>query len=254
MTAPTQRSGRSARPQQAGETLPPDPLWYKDAVIYEVPVRAFFDSDGNGTGDFRGLTQKLAYLRDLGITAIWVLPFYPSPGRDDGYDIVDYVNANSDYGTAADVRALDANHPITAGWLRDEAATLPYVDFVSFHHWDDALRLRLRVAQLASETTKPILLEEVGYSTYRLDEAQQAQFMRDALQAAEFDGVVGWLIWTAFDFPLDATCLPPECPSLDNLEHHFGLWRTDYTPKPALTSVRVLMANAGLRDAPEEGE
>jgi maltose alpha-D-glucosyltransferase/alpha-amylase len=111
VTAPTQRSGRSARPQQAGETLPPDPLWYKDAVIYEVPVRAFFDSDGNGTGDFRGLTQKLAYLRDLGITAIWVLPFYPSPGRDDGYDIVDYVNANSDYGTAADVRAfIDEAH------------------------------------------------------------------------------------------------------------------------------------------------
>ena len=155
--------------------------------------------------------------------------------------------------TAAAVRALDANHLITAGWLRDETATLPYVDFVSFHHWDDALRLRARVALLASATAKPILLEEVGYSTYGLDEAQQAAFLRDALQAAEFDGVVGWLIWTAFDFPLEATCLPPDCPSQDSLEHHFGLWRVDYSPKPALTSVRVLMANAGLRDDQEGG-
>jgi maltose alpha-D-glucosyltransferase/alpha-amylase len=97
---------RSVRTRQAGNTLPPDPLWYKDAIIYEVPVRAFFDSDGNGIGDFRGLTEKLDYLRDLGVTAIWVLPFYPSPGRDDGYDIVDYMSAHPDYGTMGDVRTF----------------------------------------------------------------------------------------------------------------------------------------------------
>ena len=67
-------------------------LWYKDAIIYEVHVRAFFDAAGNGHGDFRGLTQKLDYLQDLGITAIWLLPFYPSPLRDDGYDIADYTS------------------------------------------------------------------------------------------------------------------------------------------------------------------
>ena len=70
--------------------FPSDPLWYKDAVIYELHVRAFRDSTGSGIGDFRGLTSKLDYLADLGVTTLWLLPFYPSPGRDDGYDIADY--------------------------------------------------------------------------------------------------------------------------------------------------------------------
>jgi len=69
---------------------PKDPGWYKDAIIYEVHVRAFLDSNADGIGDFRGLAQKLDYLCDLGVTAIWLLPFYPSPLRDDGYDIADY--------------------------------------------------------------------------------------------------------------------------------------------------------------------
>jgi maltose alpha-D-glucosyltransferase/alpha-amylase len=79
-----------------------DPLWYKDAVIYEVHVRAFFDQNGDGMGDFAGLTQKLDYLQDLGVTAIWVLPFCPSPWRDDGYDISDYANIHPAYGTLRD--------------------------------------------------------------------------------------------------------------------------------------------------------
>jgi maltose alpha-D-glucosyltransferase/alpha-amylase len=88
-----------------------DPLWYKDAIIYEVHVRAFFDSAGNGQGDFPGLTQKLDYLQDLGITAIWLLPFYPSPLKDDGYDIADYTSINTQYGKLDDFRAfLDAAH------------------------------------------------------------------------------------------------------------------------------------------------
>jgi maltose alpha-D-glucosyltransferase/alpha-amylase len=82
----------------------PDPLWYKDAVIYEVHVRCFFDSDDDGIGDFEGLTRKLDYLQDLGVTAIWLLPFYPSPLRDDGYDISDYRNVNPKYGSLRDFR------------------------------------------------------------------------------------------------------------------------------------------------------
>jgi len=70
--------------------LDDDPLWYQNAVIYQVHVKSFFDSDGDGIGDFRGLTEKLDYLQDLGVTALWVMPFYPSPLRDDGYDIADY--------------------------------------------------------------------------------------------------------------------------------------------------------------------
>src|SRR5262245_65527380 len=79
--------------------MTPDPHWYKDAVIYEVHVRAFFDSEGQGGGTFRGLTQKLDYLHDLGITSIWLLPFYPSPLKDDGYDIADYTQVHAHYGS-----------------------------------------------------------------------------------------------------------------------------------------------------------
>jgi len=83
-----------------------DPLWFKDAVIYELHVKTFFDSNINGFGDFVGLTSKLNYLADLGITAIWLLPYYPSPLRDDGYDISNYVDINSSYGTMSDFNAF----------------------------------------------------------------------------------------------------------------------------------------------------
>ena len=88
----------------AGETN--DPLWYKDAIIYELHVKTFHDSDGDGIGDFRGLIEKLDYLKELGITAIWLLPFYPSPLKDDGYDIADYYDVNPNYGTLEDFRAF----------------------------------------------------------------------------------------------------------------------------------------------------
>jgi maltose alpha-D-glucosyltransferase/alpha-amylase len=83
---------------------PSNPLWFKDAVIYETHVKAFHDADGDGVGDFRGVTAKLDYLQDLGVTAIWLLPFYPSPLKDDGYDIADYFNVNPSYGTLDDFR------------------------------------------------------------------------------------------------------------------------------------------------------
>src|SRR3954468_10144894 len=86
--------------------LTDDPLWYKDAIIYELHVRAFHDSVGDGVGDFRGLAQKLDYLQDLGVTAIWLLPFYPSPLKDDGYDIAEYTSINPAYGSLADFQEL----------------------------------------------------------------------------------------------------------------------------------------------------
>jgi maltose alpha-D-glucosyltransferase/alpha-amylase len=79
-------------------------MWYKDAIIYELHVKSFYDGSGDGMGDFQGLLQKLDYLQDLGVTAVWLLPFYPSPLMDDGYDIADYCNANPDYGTLKDFR------------------------------------------------------------------------------------------------------------------------------------------------------
>jgi maltose alpha-D-glucosyltransferase/alpha-amylase len=83
-----------------------DPLWFKDAVIYQVHVKAFFDSNDDGIGDFAGLTQKLDYIKNLGATCIWLLPFFPSPMRDDGYDIADYRAINPAYGTMHDFRAF----------------------------------------------------------------------------------------------------------------------------------------------------
>lgn len=83
-----------------------DPQWYKDAIIYELHVRAFHDTNGDGIGDFRGVIEKMDYLQDLGVTAIWLLPFYPSPLRDDGYDIAEYTEINGIYGNLTDLKIL----------------------------------------------------------------------------------------------------------------------------------------------------
>jgi pullulanase/glycogen debranching enzyme len=92
--------------------LATDPQWYKDAIIYEVRVRSFYDSGGDGIGDFQGLTQRLDYLQRLGVTALWLLPFYPSPQRDDGYDISDYMDVHPDCGTLRDFKNFlkEAHH------------------------------------------------------------------------------------------------------------------------------------------------
>ena len=88
----------------APHALADDPLWFKDAVIYQLHVKAFFDSNQDGTGDFRGLTEKLDYIQQLGVNTIWLQPFYPSPMLDDGYDVADYVNVFPAYGTRSDFR------------------------------------------------------------------------------------------------------------------------------------------------------
>ncbi len=81
-----------------------DPLWFKDAIIYELSVRAFFDSNGDGIGDFQGIIQRLDYLEDLGINTIWLLPFYPSPLKDDGFDVIDHCDVHPDYGNLSDFK------------------------------------------------------------------------------------------------------------------------------------------------------
>ncbi len=96
----------TAAPAAAVSKVPfrADPLWYKDAVIYQVHVKSFFDANNDGIGDFAGLIQKLDYIADLGVNTIWLLPFYPSPRRDDGYDIAEYRSVHPDYGTMADAK------------------------------------------------------------------------------------------------------------------------------------------------------
>ncbi|MCB9450553.1 MAG: cellulase family glycosylhydrolase [Anaerolineaceae bacterium] len=146
--------------------------------------------------------------------------------------VLDWVGAVTEQ-----VRRLDSNHLITAGWLTDAAAPAPYVDVVSFHHWWDADDLRQRIDEIRAASDRPVLLEEFGYPTFPLPEVDQAAQIRAIIETAVAADLAGWLIWTAFDFPLDATCLSPACPDVENREHHFGIWHSDYTPKPAAAVV-----------------
>jgi maltose alpha-D-glucosyltransferase / alpha-amylase len=143
----------ASRPLATTGGLVEDPLWYKDAVVYQLHVRAFHDSNGDGVGDFRGLVQKLDYLQELGVTALWLLPFYPSPLRDDGYDIADFRSVNPAYGTMRDFRQLlraahqrglrvitelvvnhtsDQHH-----WFRRARAAPPGSRWRNFYVWSD---------------------------------------------------------------------------------------------------------------------
>jgi maltose alpha-D-glucosyltransferase/alpha-amylase len=109
MTTIEQR--REEKASQPGYWFEAQPLWFKTAVFYEIHIRAFFDGNGDGSGDFRGLTEKLDYLQWLGVDCIWLLPFYKSPLRDGGYDIADFYSINPDYGTVEDVRIfMEAAH------------------------------------------------------------------------------------------------------------------------------------------------
>jgi maltose alpha-D-glucosyltransferase/alpha-amylase len=104
MDMPNQTNKKPAHAPAPVIAAADDPLWYKDAVIYQVHIKSFFDSNNDGVGDFAGLIAKLDYIAALGVNAIWLLPFYPSPRRDDGYDIADYRGVHPEYGTLADVR------------------------------------------------------------------------------------------------------------------------------------------------------
>jgi maltose alpha-D-glucosyltransferase / alpha-amylase len=133
-----------------------DPLWYKDAVIYQVHVKSFFDSNNDGIGDFPGLISKLDYIAELGVNTLWLLPFYPSPRRDDGYDIAEYRGVHSDYGTLADAKRFIAEahkrglrvitelvinhtsdqHP----WFQKARAGQAWLQGPGFYVWSDTTR------------------------------------------------------------------------------------------------------------------
>jgi maltose alpha-D-glucosyltransferase / alpha-amylase len=133
--------------------LTDDPLWYKDAIIYELHVRTFYDSDGDGVGDFLGLTQRLDYLQDLGVTALWLLPFCPSPLKDDGYDTSDYTGIHATYGTMRDFKTflreahrrdlrviieLVLNHTSDQhAWFRRARQAKPGHHWRKFYVWSD---------------------------------------------------------------------------------------------------------------------
>ena len=163
--------------------LDTDPLWYKDAIIYQVHVRAFHDSNADGVGDFRGLAEKLDYVRDLGVTAIWLLPFYPSPLRDDGYDIADYTSIHPAYGTLADFRLflreaharglrviteLVVNHTSDQHpWFRRARRARPGSPFRDFYVWSET-------AERYRDTR--VIFEDFESSNWTWDEAAQAHY------------------------------------------------------------------------------
>ncbi len=130
-----------------------DPCWYKDAIIYQLHVKTFYDRDNDGIGDFKGLCEKLDYLSDLGVTAIWLLPFYPSPLKDDGYDISDYTSINPSYGKLADfkmfireahrrelrvITELVINHTSDQhSWFQNARRAKPGSVWQNFYVWSD---------------------------------------------------------------------------------------------------------------------
>ncbi len=129
-----------------------DPLWYKDALIYQLHVKAFLDSNANGIGDFKGLTEKLDYLQDLGVTALWLLPMYPSPFKDDGYDIANYLEIHPEYGTLQEFKSflqeahrrdlrviteLVVNHTSDQHPWFQEARRNPASPFRDYYVWSD---------------------------------------------------------------------------------------------------------------------
>ncbi|MFO1475296.1 MAG: maltose alpha-D-glucosyltransferase [Verrucomicrobiota bacterium] len=165
------------------EGLDRDPFWYKSGVVYELHVRAFYDANGDGTGDFRGLTEKLDYIKDLGVTAVWLLPFYPSPLKDDGYDIADYYSVHPMYGTLADFRIflrgahqrglrviteLPLNHTSDQHpWFQRSRRAKPGSRWRNFYVWSDDTR-KYREAS--------IIFKDVETSNWSWDPVAKSHF------------------------------------------------------------------------------
>jgi hypothetical protein len=141
--------------------------------------------------------------------------------------------------TADLVRANAPDQLITAGWQDEAEVTAPLVDFVSFQHFDDVESLRQEIAVLKANTTRPIVLAAFGYSTFSMDEPAQLEAIQRTLEAVDANGLAGWVVWTAFDYPLTTLCLEPACPAENSADHHFGLWNTSYFPKRAVDIIEV---------------
>ena len=194
-----------------------DTLWFKDAIFYEVPVRSFYDSSNDGSGDFVGLTEKLPYIRDLGVDCIWLLPFYPSPLRDDGYDIADFYGIHPDYGTLDDFKAfLDRAHALGVRVIADmvfnhtsdqhqwfqEARRSPDSPYRGYYVWSDDptlykdARVIFTDTEISNWTFDPVAGQ---YYWHRFFSNQpDLNFENPAVQQAMLDVIAYWL-----DFGLD---------------------------------------------------
>ncbi len=200
-----------------------DTLWFKDAIFYEVPVRSFYDSSNDGSGDFAGLTEKLPYIRNLGVDCIWLLPFYPSPLRDDGYDIADFYDIHPDYGTLDDFKAfLDRAHDLGLRVIADmvlnhtsdqhqwfqEARRSPDSPYRDYYVWSDDptlykdARIIFTDTEISNWTFDPVAGQ---YYWHRFFSNQpDLNYENPAVQQAMLDVIAYWLGFGLDGFRCDA--------------------------------------------------
>jgi maltose alpha-D-glucosyltransferase / alpha-amylase len=204
--------------------LADDPQWYKDAIIYEVRVRSFYDSGGDGVGDFAGLTDKLEYIQRLGVTTLWLLPFYPSPQRDDGYDISDYTKVHPDCGTMQDFRTflheahrrglyviteLVLNHTSDQHpWFQRARRAAPGTAERDFYVWNETsekyqeARIIFQDSELSNWSWDP--LAKANYWHRFFSHQPDLNFDNPAVRAAMLDVVDFWLEMGVDGLRLDA--------------------------------------------------
>ncbi|HLH00318.1 MAG TPA: maltose alpha-D-glucosyltransferase [Bryobacteraceae bacterium] len=247
-------------------TLEADPLWYKDAILYEVHARAFFDSDDDGMGDFRGLSAKLDYLQDLGVTAVWLLPFFPSPWRDDGYDISDYKEVHPAYGTLRDFQAFlkqahrrgirvlteivlnhtSDQHP----WFQHSRRALPGNRWRDFYVWSDTpekfrdARIIFQDFETSNWSWDPVAKAYYWHRFYA--HQPDLNFDNPHVQRAILDVLDFWCDMGVDGFRLDAVpyLYEREGTSCENLAETHGFIRTLRAHLDAKYKDRVLIAEA----------
>jgi len=264
-----ERTGVGGHPHphaHAGHWFESDPLWYKKAVFYEIHLRGFFDGNADGSGDFRGLTEKLDYLQWLGVDCIWLLPMYASPLRDGGYDISDFYEIHPDYGTIDDVRIFigaahergmrviadfvmnhtSSDHP----WFQRARRAPPdsperdfYVWSQTKHRYEDA-----RIIFVDTETSNWTWDEEAGAYYWHRFFAHQPDLNYDnpAVQEAMLDALRFWLDLGLDGFRLDAVpyLFERDGTNCENLDETHDFLRKVRATVDAEYPDRVLLAEA----------
>jgi maltose alpha-D-glucosyltransferase/alpha-amylase len=243
-----------------------DGLWFKDAIIYQLHVKAFADSNNDGIGDFAGLTERLDYLQDLGVTALWLLPFYPSPGRDDGYDIADYGDVNPDFGTFRDFRRfmqeakrrglrviteLVVNHTSDQHpWFKRARRSAPGTSARNWYVWSDSDQKYLGTRIIFTDTEKSNWTWDAdagAYFWHRFFSHQpDLNFDNPRVVKAVVQVMKRWLDAGVDGFRLDA--IPYLCEregtSNENLPQTHAIIKTIRAELDAYASGKLLLAEA----------